>query len=88
LARLPAQLASSYVGAHIQEKDYRSVIIVSAVACVLFVAGYIYKDKIMAGMHRASKKEEPAVESPEKKNPAVEAPEMKNLADEKPEELI
>lgn len=46
IARIPAILASSFVGANMQEKDYRSVIIVSIIACVLFVVGFLYREKI------------------------------------------
>lgn len=48
IARLPALLASSYLGSNIQQKDYTTVIIVASVACVFFVVGYLFKDKLIA----------------------------------------
>ncbi len=51
LARLPAQIGSSYIGAHIQEKDYIPVIVVSVTACLLFVIGFLYKDRFIKLIH-------------------------------------
>jgi len=47
IGRFPALLGSSYIGAHIQEKQYAPVIIVSIIACVLFIVGVLAKEKII-----------------------------------------
>ena len=53
IARLPAQVYSSFIGANIQEQDYRTVVITAVIACAFFVIGYINKDKILARLrHR------------------------------------
>lgn len=48
IARTPAMIGSSYIGAKIQTSEYLNAIIVSVIASVLFVFGVIYKDKIIA----------------------------------------
>ena len=47
IARFPGILATSFVGAHIQQRDYLPVIIVSTIACILFVIGILKKDAIV-----------------------------------------
>lgn len=51
-ARLPAMIGSSYIGANLQERNYLPVIIVSALACILFIAGVILKDKLIIKLNR------------------------------------
>lgn len=51
VARLPALFASSVIGANIEGKNYTVAIIVAALAVVLFLAGIIYKDKILHKIH-------------------------------------
>ena len=52
IARLPGVLASAYIGANLQEKDYLAVGIMSGIALVLFVAGVLMRDKIIDRLHR------------------------------------
>ncbi|HEX2953830.1 MAG TPA: VTT domain-containing protein [Bacillota bacterium] len=47
-ARLPALLASSFLGSNIQQKDYTTVIIVTLIAIILFTLGFHFKDKLIA----------------------------------------
>jgi uncharacterized membrane protein YdjX (TVP38/TMEM64 family) len=47
VARFPGILASSYIGAHIQQKDYIPVVIVSVIASILFIIGLVKKDIII-----------------------------------------
>lgn len=47
MARFPALLASAYLGHNLHEKDYLGAIIISSVAVLLFVGGYIFKDRII-----------------------------------------
>lgn len=47
VGRLPALLASSYIGYNTQKGNYLVVIILSAAALVLFTAGILFKDKII-----------------------------------------
>ena len=60
VARMPAMIGSSYVGAKIETSEYQIAIIVSVIASVLFILGVIYKDKIITLLHnrfRGGKKE-------------------------------
>lgn len=52
VGRFPALLASSIIGSNTQKGNYMIVIILSAVALVLFVAGLLLKDKIISLIHR------------------------------------
>jgi uncharacterized membrane protein YdjX (TVP38/TMEM64 family) len=52
VARMPAMIGSSYIGAKLQTGEYTLVTIVSAVACILFIIGYIYKDQIINTLHK------------------------------------
>jgi uncharacterized membrane protein YdjX (TVP38/TMEM64 family) len=47
VARFPGILMASYVGSHVAEQDYTGVIVVSAVALVLFVAGVLLQDRVV-----------------------------------------
>lgn len=56
-ARMPAMIGSSFVGAKIESSQYLIAIIVSVIASILFVLGYIYKQKIIDFIHlRLSRK--------------------------------
>jgi len=50
-ARFPAMLGSSYIGAKIESSQYFIAISVSIVASILFVFGYIYKQRIINFVH-------------------------------------
>jgi uncharacterized membrane protein YdjX (TVP38/TMEM64 family) len=50
-ARFPAMLGSSFIGAKIESSQYLIAIIVSVIASILFVLGYIYKQRIINFMH-------------------------------------
>lgn len=52
IARFPAILLSSYIGANIQERDYQPVIIVAAIVSVILVICLIYKDRVMQLLHK------------------------------------
>lgn len=52
--RLPALLASSYIGSSTQKGNYGIVIALSAAALVLFVTGILLKDKILKKLHKIS----------------------------------
>jgi uncharacterized membrane protein YdjX (TVP38/TMEM64 family) len=47
IARTPSMIGSSYIGAKIETSEYLIAIIVSTIASILFVLGFIYKDKII-----------------------------------------
>lgn len=48
IARIPGIFLSACVGSTLQEKQYTSVIILSAIICCIAAAGVIYKDKIIS----------------------------------------
>lgn len=52
IARFPALLASSVIGANIERENYIVAIIISVLAIVLFLAGVLLKDKIIHKMHK------------------------------------
>ena len=52
VARIPGILLSSFIGAHVEERRYGAVIIASAVALCLFVAGVLLQDRIMGNIKR------------------------------------
>jgi uncharacterized membrane protein YdjX (TVP38/TMEM64 family) len=47
-ARLPAMVGASFIGANIQRENYYTAIIITIISCILFVVGFLYKDKIIA----------------------------------------
>jgi uncharacterized membrane protein YdjX (TVP38/TMEM64 family) len=46
VARFPGILLSSFIGAHVEEKQYGAVVVASVIALVLFVAGVLSQDRI------------------------------------------
>ncbi len=52
IARLPALIGSSYIGTSIQTRDYLVVGIISGVAIILFVIGVVFRNKIIAKLHK------------------------------------
>jgi uncharacterized membrane protein YdjX (TVP38/TMEM64 family) len=56
--RLPALLASSYIGSSTQKGNYGIVIMLSAAAVMLFTVGILLKDKIINRIHKASSRGE------------------------------
>lgn len=52
VARFPGIFASSFVGAHIRKENYIPVVIVSAIASILFVTGFLMKDKVIHQINR------------------------------------
>jgi len=58
-ARTPAVIGSSFIGAKIQSSQYLIAIIVSLAASILFVLGYIFKQRVIDFLHlRFSKEKE------------------------------
>jgi uncharacterized membrane protein YdjX (TVP38/TMEM64 family) len=55
IGRLPALLASSYMGHSTQKGNYGIVIAFLAAALILFFAGILLKDKIIQKIHRMSR---------------------------------
>lgn len=51
IARIPAMLGSSYIGSHLEQKNYTAVIIMSVAAGLLFIIGLVFKDKIINWVH-------------------------------------
>jgi len=51
VARIPALVASSYIGANLQLGNYTVVAIVSVIACLLLFAGFFLKDRVLAFLH-------------------------------------
>jgi uncharacterized membrane protein YdjX (TVP38/TMEM64 family) len=47
LARLPGIVISSYIGSNIEHKNYMVSVVVSVIAVILFVIGFLNKDKII-----------------------------------------
>jgi uncharacterized membrane protein YdjX (TVP38/TMEM64 family) len=51
IARIPALVASSYVGANLQQGNYAVVAIVSVIACLLLITGFFMKNHIISFLH-------------------------------------
>lgn len=51
IGRLPALIASAYIGAVFDHKNYTAVIVLSVAAVVLFLLGLIFKDRIVNRLH-------------------------------------
>lgn len=52
MARFPSILFLSFIGAHIQERNYKPVIIAAVLVSILLVISFIYKDKVMERLHK------------------------------------
>lgn len=52
VARLPALIVSAHIGDNLQEKKYSSVLILSAAVVILFISGWIYREKLIETIHR------------------------------------
>ena len=55
IGRLPALLASSIIGSNTQKGNYLLVVILSAVALILFAVGIVFKDKVIHKLHRLTR---------------------------------
>jgi uncharacterized membrane protein YdjX (TVP38/TMEM64 family) len=51
IGRLPALIASAYIGNVFEHRNYTAVVIVSVAAVLLFLLGLIYKDRIVNRLH-------------------------------------
>ncbi|NTV88816.1 MAG: TVP38/TMEM64 family protein [Clostridiales bacterium] len=58
IGRLPGLFGSSYIGYYAQKGNYTIMIILSAAALVVFVAGLLNKDRIISHLHRHHKKKD------------------------------
>lgn len=58
VGRLPALLASSYIGYSTQKGNYIIVAVLSVVAILLFTAGLLLKDKIIDKLHHMGQKKD------------------------------
>ena len=56
VARFPALFISTYIGANLQQGNLTAVIIATVISCVLLVAGFLAKDRILAFLHGNSSK--------------------------------
>ncbi|HYE83032.1 MAG TPA: TVP38/TMEM64 family protein [Clostridia bacterium] len=50
-ARIPALVASTYIGANLQQGNYTVVAIVSVISCILIITGFLKKDLLIAFLH-------------------------------------
>lgn len=53
-ARLPALIGSAYIGANLQEQDYWTAGLLMVGALILFLIGYLFKDRLLEGVQRWS----------------------------------
>jgi uncharacterized membrane protein YdjX (TVP38/TMEM64 family) len=56
IARLPGLIGSSLIGATLEKENYFLVIIISVIACILFIAGVFGRDKIINMIHNRIKR--------------------------------
>jgi len=57
VARLPGILISSFIGAHVEKRNYTEVIIASALAVVLFLIGIILRERIISHIQARHEKQ-------------------------------
>ncbi|NLI93312.1 MAG: TVP38/TMEM64 family protein [Peptococcaceae bacterium] len=57
VARFPALLVTSYIGANMQKGNYITVAVVSVIACILCIIALLIKDRIIARLHKISHKD-------------------------------
>jgi len=48
IARIPAMIGASYIGSNIQMENYIVAIIIFLIACILFIVGFIFKNRIIS----------------------------------------
>lgn len=51
-ARLPAIVFSAYIGANIEQKNYSTALIIAIISGIVFLFGFIYRDKIFKWLYR------------------------------------
>jgi uncharacterized membrane protein YdjX (TVP38/TMEM64 family) len=51
-ARLPAMVGASFIGANIQRENYYAAIVITVISCILFVVGFVFKDKLISTMKK------------------------------------
>jgi len=47
IARVPAMIGASYIGSNIQMENYIAAIIIFLIACILFIIGFMFKNRII-----------------------------------------
>lgn len=51
-ARLPALFASAYIGANLENENYLQVVVLLAIAVILFFLGILYRDRLIDKLHK------------------------------------
>ena len=51
-ARIPAMVGASFIGANIQRENYYMAIAITIISCILFVLGFVFKDRIISTMKK------------------------------------
>jgi Uncharacterized conserved protein len=52
IARIPAMIGASFIGANIQRENYYTAIIISIISCILFIVGFVFKNRIISVMRK------------------------------------
>jgi uncharacterized membrane protein YdjX (TVP38/TMEM64 family) len=62
IARFPALFISTYIGANLQRGNFTAVIITTVISCIVILAGFLMKDRILAILHGDSQKKDKKIE--------------------------
>ena len=71
IARFPALFISTYIGANLQQGNFKVVIITTIISCIVIVAGFLMKNRILTLLHRGSQKKNQVVEVEEVPEAAI-----------------
>ena len=62
IARFPALFISTYIGANLQQGNFNAVIVATVISCIVIIAGFLMKDKILTLLHGGLQKKNQVVE--------------------------
>ena len=81
-ARFPALFGSSFIGAHLEQENYLIVAIVTGLSALLFIVGFIFRDKILAKIESVYGKQRDTIRNKVAKNiPEKDIAEKVNFED-------
>jgi uncharacterized membrane protein YdjX (TVP38/TMEM64 family) len=62
IARFPALFISTYIGANLQQGNFRAVIITTVISCIVIAVGFLLKERILTLLHGGAQKKNEIVD--------------------------
>lgn len=62
IARFPALFISTYIGANLQQGNFVAVIVTTVISCIVILAGFLMKERILTLLHGRSQKNNQVLE--------------------------